>query len=202
MSPDPMFMRPRDLSLDGSSSCPSLCKNVQLNLSKKDSGAAFIKSAQHEEESSDILMPRCSENPVLFEQIIDWFMSERSTQGDSRDEARSVSDGGVWIVAHSSDIDKGIAMQNSLDDIKGMYLETSEGVWMQHHQQACGSKMQHKLCKDEDGLWIIEQHYFKDEESEIRARQLQDSQWVDLKNNELQIQVSIVPMIRILERLG
>jgi len=202
MSPDPMFMRPRDLSLDGSSSCASLCKNVQLNLSKKDSGAAFIKSAQHEEESSDILMPRCSENPVLFEQIIDCLMSERSTQGDLRDEARSVSDGGVWIVAHTSDTDKGIATQNSLDEIKGMYLEVSEGVWMQHHQQACRSKMQHKLCKDEDGLWIIEQHYFKDEESQIRARQLQDSQWVDLKNNELQIQVSIVPMIRILERLG
>jgi len=107
----------------------------------------------------------------------------------------------VCIVAQTLDIDKCRATQHSLDEIKGAYEEVSQGVWMQHHPQACGSEMQHKLCKDEHGLWIIE-HYFKSEESQIRARQLQDSRWVDLKNNELQIQVSIVPMGSILEILG
>jgi len=195
---DPMFMRPRELSVNGASSCPSAYKNVQLNLFRKGLGAASIKSAQHEEEIFEILMARCSENPNLYGQIIDWSMSKRSTQGDSRDEAKSVSEGSVWIVAHTLDIDKGRATQNSLDEIIGVYQKVSGGVWTQHHPQACGSEVKHKLCKDEHGLWKIEQHFVKGEESQIRARQLQDSRWVDLKNNELQIQVSIVPMSRIL----
>jgi len=59
---DPMFMRPRELSLNGTSSCPSAYKNVQLNLFRKGSGAASIKSAQDEEEIFEILMARCSDS--------------------------------------------------------------------------------------------------------------------------------------------
>jgi len=61
--------------------------------------------------------------------------------------------------------------------------------------------VQHRLQKDENGLWMIEQHRVEGEGWQIRAQQLENSEWVDLKNMKRKIQAWIVPMSRILEKL-
>jgi len=75
-------------------------------------------------------------------------------------------------------------------------------VWKQPAREACGSEVQHKLLKDQNGRWTIEVNCTEGEGWQLRAQQLADEQWVDIKNNKMKIHVHIVPMSKILEKLG
>jgi len=49
---------------------------------------------------------------------------------------------------------------------------------------------------------MIERHDLESEEWQIRAQEMEDGQWVDVENNKTIIQVHLVPMSSILERMG
>lgn len=73
---------------------------------------------------------------------------------------------------------------------------------MQPDPEACGSGVQHRLFKDEHGRWMIERHGVEGESWQMRAQELDDGQWIDVKNNRVRILVNVVPMSKILETLG
>jgi len=159
-------------------------------------------SDQKQEEMFEIIKAHCSKNPILFRKVVDWGArnspSRRVTQGVTAD----LSKGRVWITAHSSGANEDEIPNDSLDDIKGAYQEASTGLWMQPDPEACGSGVQHRLFKDEHQHWIIERRGVEGESWQMRAQELQDGQWVDLKNNGARIHVSVVPMSKILDTLG
>jgi len=49
---------------------------------------------------------------------------------------------------------------------------------------------------------MIERHDLESKEWQIRAQEMGDGQWVDVENNKSIIQVHLVPMSSILERMG
>jgi len=189
-------------SLNGSSTHPySVNEKVQWNSIRMGLGAPSVKSEWSHEEFFKNIKAHCSLNPILFKKVIDWSMRKNKKRKISNDEAKKIWEGRVWVIAHNLDTVEGKATQQSLDEIKGAYQEVSEGVWMQPDPKACGSLVQHRLQKDEHGLWMIEQHRVEGEGWQIRVQQVETSKWVDLKNTKQRIHAYVVPMRRILEKL-
>jgi len=176
-------------------------EEVQYNSIRLGLGAPNAKNGYSHEEFFKHIKAHCSLNPMLFKKVIDWSMTKNKKRKISKDEAKRLSEGRVWVIAHTLDTIEGKATQHSLDEIKGAYREVSEGLWMQPDPKACGSSVQHRLQKDDHGLWMIEQHRVEGDGWQIRVQQLDNSEWVDLKNMKRSIRAWIVPMSRILEKL-
>jgi len=167
------------------------------------------KTEQQQEEMFQLIKAQCAKNPILFQKIVDWGkkrnpmsdLSEDVMKGMPEDEMKSLSEGRLWITARAAEGGEGEFIVDSLDDIKGAYQTASSGVWKQPACEACGSGVQHKLFKDEIGRWRIERYCTESGGWQIRAQQLEDFEWVDLKNNKMQIRVHVVPMSKILKKL-
>jgi len=90
--------------------------------------------------------------------------------------------------------------QVSLDDIKGAYQKVSDVIYQQPIV-ACDSVLRHRLYRDQEGRWVIEGRGSESLEWEIRAKELRDGQWVDIKNNKLRIRAHVLPMMSILKKM-
>jgi len=165
-------------------------------------GSPIAKSEQQQEEIFQLIKAHCSRNPLLFKKVVDWSVKSNTGHGVPQEEMKSISAGRLWVIAHASGTDEGRAMAEGLDDIKGAYQEDTAGVYKQPDPEACGSGVQHRLLKDKNGRWMIQRHCVDHEGWQARAQQLDGGRWVDLKNNKTTIQVHLVPMSTILERLG
>jgi len=158
------------------------------------------KSEQQQEEMFQLIKAHCAKNPKLFKKVVEWGTKNNLNRSLSEDVMRSLAEGRVWITARAPGAEGGVTTE-SLDDIKGGYQRANTGVWMQPARKACGARLQHKLFKDENGLWTIESNCTESEGSQLRARQLQNNNWVDFKNNKMSILVHVVPISKILEKL-
>jgi len=119
----------------------------------------------------------------------------------SENTMNTLAKGRLWITARAAEgVDEDL-IADSLNNIKGGYQRASSGVWKQPAPEACGSGVQHKLFKDENERWTIES-CTKNKECAIRAQQLEDERWIDLQNKKMEIRVHVVPVNKILERLG
>jgi len=163
-------------------------------------GTFSPKTEKQQEEMFRLIKAHCAKNPSLFQKVVDWGTRNNPKRSLSEDVMKSLAEGRVWITAHASGAEDGVTTE-SLDDIKGGYQRASTGVWMQPAREACGARVQHKLFRDKNGLWTIESNSTESEVSQIRARQLQDNNWVDFKNNKMNICVHMVPISMILEKL-
>jgi len=168
------------------------------------------KNEKQQEEMFQLIKAQCAKNPLLFKKIVDWGTRSNSVSGPSddvmkcisEDVMKSLSEGRLWITARAAERGEGELLVDSLDDIKGAYQRADGGVWKQPALEACGSGVQHKLFKDQNGFWTIERRCAESEDWQIRAQQLKKSQWIDLKNNKVELRVHIVCMRKILEKLG
>jgi len=138
----------------------------------------------------------------LFKKVVEWAIANNRTRPKSNAETEHLSVGRFWITAQLEDMGEGDVSIDILDDIKGAYQETSAGVYTQPHPKDCGSVVQHRLFKNEHGFWMIERQDLGCERWQIRARQQEGYQWVDFKNNNMPIRVHVVPMGKILAKLG
>jgi len=97
-------------------------------------------------------------------------------------------------------------LQDALDDIKGAYQEVDKtGIWKQPIPQAGEPGVQHRLLRDCKGFWMIEERATEGVENSEKwvacARELSDQRWVDLKNDQREIEVRLVQMVTILEKM-
>jgi hypothetical protein len=159
-------------------------------------------SYEQQEKMFELIKSQCLKNPILFRKVSDWGSRNIRALRFSQKETESLSNSRVWVIAHIVDIGETEVNIDSLDDIKGAYQEISVGVWKQPDPHACGSEVQHKLFKNEHGRWMLERYDLESEKWNIRAEELEDGRWVDIKNNNMIIRVHIVPMNKILEKLG
>jgi len=169
--------------------------------SNNHTSAPIAKSYEQQEEMFQLIKAQCSENPILFEKVVNWGVRNSEKRGASEEERKSLSEGRLWVIAHTSGTEEGRAAADSLDDIKGAYQKDASGVYKQPDPEACGSGVRHRLHKDQNGRWMIERQCNEQGEWQVRARQLDDGRWIDL-NSKTTIQVDLVPMSSILERIG
>jgi len=168
------------------------------------------KNEKQQEEMFQLIKALCANNPFLFKRIVDWGTRSNSVSGSSDDVMKciseevmnSLSNGRLWITARAAEVGEKGLLVHTLDDIKGAYQRADGGVWKQPALEACGSGVQHKLFKDQNGRWTIERHCAESKGWQIRAQQLKQSQWIDLMNKNLEIRIHIVSMREILENLG
>jgi len=173
----------------------STANTVGLNV-------ASIVSDEKQAEMFEVIKAHCLKNPLLFRKVVDWGTRESPSREVAKGMRANLSKGRLWVTAHSSGESDDETAVDNLDDMKGAYQEVRTGLWMQPDPEACGSVVQHRLCKDEHGCWMIERHDVESESWLMRAQELSDGHWVDLKNNRAKIRVNVVPMNKILDTLG
>jgi len=206
---NPMFIRPellqprRPVFMSRSPSVRfSPTFSFQPNTNSMFVGSSSVNSDQHYEELFERIKAQCLKNAGLLQKVVDWGIANNPERNISEDEAKNLSDGRFWIIAHSEDIGEGEVAIDSLDDIKGAYQESSAGVYMQPDPKVCGSDAQHRLFKDQHGCWLLERQETGCETWQVRAQQQEHERWIDFKNNKIPIRVHVVPMSSILENLG
>jgi len=150
----------------------------------------------------------CMRCPSLLKRLISWASANSSSQPITREFNKDISVGRLWVTAKSgvpaNELEE--KLQDALDDIKGAYQEIDKtGVWQQPIPQAGEPGLQHRLLRDCQGFWMIEERITddvkKDEKWVVCARELSDERWVDLKNDQREIQVRLVQMVTILEKM-
>jgi len=127
----------------------------------------------------------------------------------SRDTIGDISDGRLWVSASVlqsvSELDENV--QDALDDIKGAYQRVGRtDVWEQPVPEVDEPGVQHRLLKDPNGFWKIEEK--RTVEGEVNteswvtcAKEIPGGLWVDLRNDRKVIQVKTVAMATVLERM-
>jgi len=193
---------PPVLLSDSTSGCFSSLDGLRSNSNSAGLNVAGIISDQQQDEMFEVIKAHCSKNPLLFRRVVDWGARNNPSHRLTEVVSAKLSKGRVWITAHPSGTSEDEIPIDSLDDIKGAYQEVSTGLWMQPDPEACGSGVQHRLFRDEHRRWVIERHGLEGESWQMRVQELEDGQWVDLKNNRARIRVNIVPVNTILDTLG
>jgi len=165
-----------------------------------------VQSSHQEEAMFELIKAHCVGNSNLLERIVHWGMKTRSQRRISAEDVSSLSEGRVWVTAHPADFtdedEIEESLQESLEDLKGAYREIRTGVYKQPEPQVNEPGAQHRLMKDSDGYWKIEAHDVDNGKWLMCAQELPDGLWMDMKNNRTIIRVKIIPMSRILDKLG
>jgi len=154
----------------------------------------------------ELIKAHCVGNLSLLKKVVNWGMRNATRRRVTREDANNLSEGRLWVTANAVNVAQGgeveECLQESLDEIKGAYREVRQGVYKQPEPQVSEPGIQHRLLKGQRGYWKIEGHEVDTGRWILCAQQLPDGRWVDMKNNGKVIRVQIVPMIKILERLG
>jgi len=167
-----------------------------------------IASKLSEDKLFAQIRAECIRCPSLLKRLVSWASTNSSMQPITREFNRNLSVGRLWVTAKSgvpaNDLEENL--QDALDDIKGAYQEIDKtGIWQQPVPQAGEPGIQHRLLRDRQGFWMIEERATEEDENSEKwvacARELSDERWVDLKNDQREIEVRLVEMVTILEKM-
>jgi len=186
----------------------SYVTNNGYNQAPNNNGASStdVQSDHQEEAMFELIKAHCVGNSSLLKRIVHWGMKSRSRRRVSQHDVHNLSEGRLWVTAHPADFEEGAEideqLQESLDDIKGAYREVRTGVFKQPEPQVNEPGAQHRLKKGPRGYWKIEAHDVTNGKWIMCAKELPDGRWIDMKNNRKVIRVKLIPMSKILEKLG
>jgi len=210
----PMQIRPELLQQSAlSQSTPSL-----MNTPSFGSNENFLPNSSNNECSADIeidnqeqvmfelIKAHCAGNSSLLKRIFHWAMKNSSIRRLSSEDINNISEGRLWVTAYPADFIEGVEieehLQESLENMKGAYMEVRPGVYKQPEPQLNEPGVQHRLIKGSSGCWKIEGHDVENDKWEICAKELTDGRWVDMKSKSRVIRVQLIPMSKILQKLG
>jgi len=184
-------------------SSDSLLSNVSSDLITSHTD---LESDHQEEAMFELIKAHCIGNSSLLKRMVHWAMRNKSMRRVSAEDVSSLSEGRLWITAHPFDYVEDVeikdCLQESLEDIKGAYREVRTGVYKQPEPQLNEPGVQHRLMKGPHGCWKIESHNVDTGEWVLCAEELFDGRWVDIKNDREVIRVQLIPMRKILQKLG
>jgi hypothetical protein len=163
-----------------------------------------VQSDHKEEAMFELIKAHCVRNPRLLKKMANWATTKSFMRLRTPEELRNLTEGRIWVAAYpavrvpSGQMD---CLQDSLDDIKGAYTQVDAEVYKQPEPQENEPGNQHRLCRGPLGCWRIEgQNTWG--EWEICAQELTDERWLDMKNDGRAIKVKLIPMIKILQKMG
>jgi len=176
------------------------------NLNNNNECSTDVEIDNQEQAMFELIKAHCVGNSSLLKRIFHWAMRNRSMSRVSSEDINNISEGRLWVTAHPVDfvecVEIGEGFQESLENIKGAYMEVRTGVYKQPEPQLNEPGVQHRLIKVSSGCWKIEGHNVESGKWEMCARELSDGRWVDTKNNSRVIRVKLIPMNKILHKLG
>merc|ERR1712060_51992 len=88
-----------------------------------------------------------------------------------------------------------------LGELQGAYQEVKPDVYMQPLSTRNEGKVQRQLRKGSNGLFMIEENYFKDNIWRPCVREHPYGSWIDLRNSGTTYKAQVVPMISILNKI-
>jgi len=213
----PMQIRPELLQQSApSQSTPSLMNTPSFgsyasnesfppNLSNNEY-SADVEIDHQERVMFELIKAHCTGNSSLLKRIFHWAMRNSSIRRLSSEDINNISEGRLWVTTHPANFVEGVEieerLQESLENMKGAYMEVRPGVYKQPEPQLNEPGAQHRLIKGSSGCWKIECHDVENGKWQICAKQLSDGRWVDMKCNSRVIQVKLIPMSKILQKLG
>jgi len=213
----PMQIRPELLqhsasqsrsTLMSTPSCGSYASNESFdpNLNNNQDCSADFEVDNQEHAMFELIKAHCVGNSSLLKKMVHWAMRNRAMRRVSSEDINNISEGRLWVTAHPVDyVEDAVIeerLQESLDNIKGAYMEVRTGVYKQPEPQLNEPGVQHRLIKGLCGCWKIEGHDVDTGRWELCAKELPDRRWVDIKNNSRVIRVLLIPMSKILQKLG
>jgi len=163
----------------------------------------FITKAQKEEALFEKIKRYCRVKPTLLDKIVDWGMTEFPSIAAGQKTTEQLSKGRIWV---SSSLDQSACRfdkqwQDVVDDLKGAYQELKPGIYFQPRPEQNELGVQHRLRKSFLNLWLIEEFDRKSNTWLPCAQELQNGQWVDLKNSRRMIKVKLVPILNVLQKI-
>jgi len=181
-------------------------ETIQLNLNNHQEYSADVEINNTEQAMFELIKAHCVRNPSLLKRMVQWAIRNKSMRRVSSKKINTISEGRLWVTAHpvhfveDGEIDE--RLQDSLDSIKGAYMEVRTGIYKQPEPKLNEPGDQHRLLKGSGGCWKIEVYDVKSGNWEICAKELPDHRWVDMNNNGKVIRVQLIPMSKILHKLG
>jgi len=158
-----------------------------------------------EQAMFELIKAHCVGNSSLLKRMVHWAMRSRPMRRVTSEDINNLSEGRLWVTAHPADFIEGAEIderfQESLENIKGAYMEVRTGVYKQPEPQVNEPGVQHRLFKRKDGHWKIEGYNVDSGKWVMCAKELHDGRWVDMKNNGRVIHVQLIPMSTILQKL-
>jgi len=196
--------RPATMSTPSFGSFPSNV-SFQPNFNNQES-SADVEVDNQEQAMFELIKAHCVGNSSLLKRMVHWAMRNKSMRRVSSEDINNISEGRLWVTAHPVDFVEGVEieerLQESLENIKGAYMEVRKGVYKQPEPQLNEPGVQHRLIKGSGGYWKIEGHDVDSGKWEMCAKELPDGRWVDMKNDSRVIRVQLIPMSKILQKLG
>jgi len=168
--------------------------------------SADVEIDNTEQAMFELIKAHCAGNASLLKRIFHWAMRNRSIRRLSSADINNISEGRLWVTAHPAEFVEGVEieehLQESLENMKGAYMEVKAGVYKQPEPQLNEPGVQHRLVKGSSGCWKIEGHDVENGKWDICAKEMPDGRWVDMKSNSRVIRVQLIPMSKILQKLG
>jgi len=187
------LQKPTLLNLTSGSTCTS-----------EESYKRFITKSQKEELMFEKIKKYCRVKPTLLKKILNWGLSEFPNLKAGQKTAEELSNGRIWV---STILDKSTSnfdsqWQDVVDNMKGAYQELEAGIYYQPRPQKNELGVQHRVRKTLLNLWCIEEINIKNDAWLPCAQELQNGQWLDLKNSRRIIKVQLVPILKVLQKMG
>jgi len=149
------------------------------------------------------IMKLCTDNPSILKQILKWG-DKQMTMTLSREDREKLSRGRVWVTARLFPKTKSNAWQGAINELKGAYQESDSGsgIYIQPAQPRSNLK-RYRIVRNSKNLWVIELNSGGcDNTWSTCVEELPGRMWVDHRFNRKSLKITVVPLIRILERMA
>jgi len=155
-----------------------------------------------EDDLLELFQNHCTKSPSLLQKVLNWGISQTPNQSTDRIEIERLACGRLWVSAF---ITVPIKKRRTgawriIDELKGAYELVAPGVYLQPPALPGEPGAQHRLRKNNYGLWFIEKHNREKDDWFPCAQELPMGKWIDLKNRNVYV-VKVVSMLSILTRM-
>jgi len=198
---------------------PELCKpicNAEVSCCSRVGSSSSLKAQRlisvnspyslnkklKEDDLMELFQNHCTKSPSLLQKVLDWGISQIPNQSTDRQEIERLACGRLWVSAFLTVHTKKRKKQawRIIDELKGAYELVAPGVYLQPPAMPGEPGAQHRLRKNNYGLWFIEKHNIEKDEWVPCAQELPMGKWINLKNRKLW-EIKVVSMLSILTRM-
>jgi len=185
--------------------CSSASNSSNLEARRSISVASPYSQLNEKLGENDLLelfQNHCTKSPSLLQKVLNWGISQIPNQSTDRLEIERLACGRLWVSALFTVPNKKRRTEawRIIEELKGAYELVAPGVYLQPPALPGEPGAQHRLRKNNYGLWFIEKHYKEKDEWCPCAQELPMGKWIDLKSRNMYV-VKVVSMLSILTRM-
>jgi len=157
---------------------------------------------RNENECFRDIVKLCDENPSIMKHMMQW--KKQTTTNLTKLDYDRLSRGRMWVTARLLPKTKDNAWQGAINELKGAYQESEIGSMIYIQAAPSHSNVRrHRLRRSSRNLWVIElQHGGTNKKWSTCVEEILGRQWIDHRYEGRFIEITVVPLISILEKMG